>query len=263
MKLRWLGTAGFRLQHQDGTLLVDPYVSRNAQARPSHVASIDSLGPADAVILSHGHFDHAADLPELAKRHPMPIHACPRSCRNLAFRGIPEPLLHPIEAGQLLEIGPFQILPFPIHHVRYGAGLVLRTLKRIGVTAPTYLPLLKDWPCGQPFAFRIIIDQISLMHMGTAGATPAELDRIAADRRDEVLLIALQGNDRIHEISAAIVDRLRPNRVIPQHHDDFYPPVSQEVPLPPFTDLVRQCQPHTLVTPLEVGQEIELSTRPP
>src|SRR5206468_829190 len=112
--MRWLGTAGIRLTCGSSALLVDPYLSRNGQAQPPLVAGELELLPAEAILLSHGHFDHAADVPRLANRHRLPVHADPGLQHNLLARGVPAELLRPMHAGAALRIGEFAITPFPV-----------------------------------------------------------------------------------------------------------------------------------------------------
>ena len=64
LELTWLGHAAVRLRTADGTtIFLDPWLTGNpacpeAEARPER---------ADAVFLTHGHFDHFGDTPRLAR----------------------------------------------------------------------------------------------------------------------------------------------------------------------------------------------------
>lgn len=258
--LRWLGCAGFRLTAGDAALLIDPWVSRNEHARPPVSATLPELLPAQAVILSHGHFDHAADVPALCRLAPVPVYATARGIRSLARAGVPAALLNTIEPTWRGAIGPFAIQADPVHHVHYGMKLIAQTLARLSWRAPRYLPLLTRWPCGQAVALRVEVAGIRIVHMGTAGASPRQLDAIAARGPVDVLLVALQGNARIHEIAARIVERLAPRVVIPHHQDDFYPPVSIEVPVGPFVEVIARTAPATRVIELMVGEALALET---
>src|SRR5579883_2636208 len=72
--VRWLGTAGFAIEHDGRTLLVDPYVTRASLARcivaplrPDVRAIARHVPQADAIVLGHTHFDHALDAPAIAR----------------------------------------------------------------------------------------------------------------------------------------------------------------------------------------------------
>lgn len=258
ISLRWLGCAAFRIEFEGAALLVDPWISRNPWARPPMVVPPEALFPADAALVGHGHFDHAADLPELTKGRPLPVFAEAGTARLLEERGVPAANLHPVSPGWRGSVGPFVLRAHPIQHIFYGLPLVLRTLYRIGVKAPRYLPLALNWPCGQALAWRIEVGGRVIVHMGTAGATSYEVESLATAGPVDVLLMALQGNDRIHEIAAGIVDLLKPALVIPHHHDDFYPPISARIPVAPFEDMVIRQNPGIRVHELNCGETFEL-----
>lgn len=259
VSLRWLGCAAWKIEYQGHALLVDPWISRNPWARPPMVVSADKLFPADAALLGHGHFDHAADLPELTRERALPVYAEAGTARLLETRGVPHANLRPVQKGWKGQVGPFGLRAYPIQHVHYGLPLIARTLYRLGVKAPRYLPLALRWPCGQALAWRIEVGGRVIVHMGTAGATPYEVESLGTAGPVDLLIVALQGNDNIHAIAADIVDGLKPRLVIPHHHDDFYPPISAQVPVAPFADLVIRNTPGTRVHELSVGETYELA----
>ena len=262
ISLRWLGCAAFRIEYQGHALLVDPWISRNAWARPPVVATADELFPADAILVGHGHFDHAADLPELTRGRTLPVYAEAGTAHLLEARGVQKALLRPVRPGWKGQVGPFAVRAHPIQHVFYGLPLIARTLYRIGLKAPRYLPLALKWPCGQALAWRVEVGGRVIVHMGTAGATPYEVESLATAGPVDLLLVAMQGNDRIHQIAAGIVDLLKPAMVIPHHHDDFYPPLSAQIPVTPFEDLVHRQTPGVRVHELRCGEIFELPKAP-
>src|SRR5689334_14481219 len=74
VRVTWLGTAGFRIEHEGTTILIDPYLTRapiwRCVAGPlrSDALAIARHAPrADAIIAGHTHFDHALDVPSIAR----------------------------------------------------------------------------------------------------------------------------------------------------------------------------------------------------
>ncbi len=63
IKLKWLGHGGWSIQTEKFQLLLDPFVSDC----PTATEKVDDLS-ADYILVSHGHFDHIADVPSIAKR---------------------------------------------------------------------------------------------------------------------------------------------------------------------------------------------------
>lgn len=71
MKIIWLGHGSFRIEIAGQVLLVDPWLTGNPMLpEDQHDAAVEG---ATHVLLTHAHFDHAADLPGLPKRLGIPL----------------------------------------------------------------------------------------------------------------------------------------------------------------------------------------------
>lgn len=66
MELTYLGHSCFSVKIGKATLLFDPFIKGNPLAVKAGVKT-DKL-KADYILLSHGHYDHTLDAPEIAKR---------------------------------------------------------------------------------------------------------------------------------------------------------------------------------------------------
>lgn len=65
MKIIWLGHGSFRIEIEDQVLLVDPWLTGNPMLpEDQHAAATDG---ATHILVTHGHFDHTADLVDIAK----------------------------------------------------------------------------------------------------------------------------------------------------------------------------------------------------
>ena len=75
-KLTWYGHAAFKITTPSGkTLLIDPWLSnplnpatKGKDAKEIESSVISELGPVDLLLVTHGHFDHVADLVAIAKK---------------------------------------------------------------------------------------------------------------------------------------------------------------------------------------------------
>jgi len=63
IELTWLGHACWLIKHQEHRILLDPFLNDSPTA-PMKAADVD----ADTILVSHGHFDHVADVAEIANR---------------------------------------------------------------------------------------------------------------------------------------------------------------------------------------------------
>jgi len=73
MKITWLGHSSFRIEIEDQVLLVDPWIEGNP-VFPAKRAE-EAVAGATAILLSHGHGDHAGNAQEISARLGIPI-AC-------------------------------------------------------------------------------------------------------------------------------------------------------------------------------------------
>jgi L-ascorbate metabolism protein UlaG (beta-lactamase superfamily) len=249
LRLRWLGTAGFELWFSNTPILIDPFISRPAEARPVLGIGLEDL-VARAIFVTHGHLDHALDVPQIAAWTGAPVFASMPVCEALHDLGIPARQLHPLAGGRTCRVGDVSARAIPARHVRFGAVLTLRALRRIGWQLFRLWRTFASYPQGDVLGYQFTDRGTTLVHFGSAGWYPEELEKLSAD----VALLPLQGHHRIHEIVADAVVRLGPRLVIPHHHDDFYPPVSEMVPIEPLTDLMSRRLPGTRVIEMRIGE---------
>jgi L-ascorbate metabolism protein UlaG (beta-lactamase superfamily) len=252
MQLRWLGTAGFQLTDANGTvLLIDPYLSRPSSARPQSSLSLADPPRADAIFISHGHFDHAMDVPVLAHRLGALVYASASVCQTLARHGTPPSCLMPLSSNATVQVGAIRVRALPARHVRFDAALVLRTSTRLlSRRLRPLVPLLAGWPAGQVLAFQVTTPALSLIHFGSAGYIRQAIQGLSPD----VLLIPIQGRSDVAQVAARLAALLRPGLVVPHHWDDFYPPISQLLSITPFAMALSRTLPQVRLHVPEIGQ---------
>jgi L-ascorbate metabolism protein UlaG (beta-lactamase superfamily) len=71
MRITWLGHASFRIEIGGRALLADPWLDGNPSF-PDERRS-EAISGATHILLTHGHADHASEVPDLAKELGVPV----------------------------------------------------------------------------------------------------------------------------------------------------------------------------------------------
>lgn len=243
--ITWLGTAGFDIRSGNTRFLIDPFVSRNPDADPVQPLTAADLAGTGPIFISHGHFDHLMDVPDILARGDHRVHGSVTAGNSLRKSGVAPDLIRPVERdGQTVRFGNVTARAAFSRHVRFDLPLVGRTLARAGKGFFPILKLLTGYPCGRVLSWQFTTRGRTLVHFGSAGAPRSLLARLAPV---DILLIPLQGHSRICHIAADWVKILKPAVVIPHHFDNFFPPLSRTVDMRPFVDRVRQTCPATRI----------------
>ena len=67
IEVLWLGQSAVRITSTTGkVVMIDPYLIRNPKT-PKKWKDLKALGKIDVILITHGHFDHTADVGALAK----------------------------------------------------------------------------------------------------------------------------------------------------------------------------------------------------
>ena len=258
MKLKWLGTAGFQVDTGNVVFLIDPYLTRNPASTPGQDLQPKDLSGAAQIFLSHGHFDHLADVPHISAIGNVSVHCSKVAGRTLKRLGVHHGrIVKPTHHGHEFDFGHYRAHAYYSRHARFDVPLMARTLRRINLKALPLLHMHAQYPMGQVLSWRFDIGGYTIQHFGSAGASRSELQRLSCLPLD-LLLLPLQGHTHICRIALEYVRILKPRLVIPHHHDDFYPPISDNIDITHFVNGVRQNCPGSDVRVLEINATIEL-----
>lgn len=230
---RWLGVAGLEFTLQDYTLLVDPFFTRpprrdllNGARVPANAALAALHAPrADAVLITHPHYDHILDVPGILRRTGAPAYGSPNACRLLALHGIPAAQAVRVTPGMHLQLGPFTVEVFPADHARiplarWFNGPLPRHLRPDAPPDSVRLPLrLTDYRMDTCFSYRIRCQTAAGERTMLVGNHPAPAD---------VLFIApYHPGNKVESVLRGVA----PRQVAPIHWDDFSRPL--DLPLLP------------------------------
>ena len=125
MRFRWLGVAGIEIEMDGRVLLVDPYLSRIGlwrvlfgRPQPDRELITSTIHRCDYVLVTHAHYDHLMDVPEVVKRTGAVTFGSKNSCQILKLHGVPQESVREVSVGDRLELDTYQVGVLPSEHIR-------------------------------------------------------------------------------------------------------------------------------------------------
>lgn len=239
VRVRWLGTAGFAIEHRGHVLLLDPYVTRASLAaclarplRPDLEAIARHVPRADAIVLGHTHFDHALDVPAIAARTRARVFGSTSAATLCRSRGIAADQIDVVEtvAGNdpvEREVGPFALRFVPSAHSRFFFGRVPAAGE---IADCDDVPMrLNHYKCGAVFGVEIRVAGRTLYHVGSAEL----IDENIRVKQVDLALLCVAGWTSSRDYPERVAHRLGPGAILLSHWDDFLRPVDRPArPLP-------------------------------
>ncbi len=243
--VRWLGTAGFAVEHDGFVVLINPYLTRASLARcvtsplrPDAGAIARWAPRADAIVVGHTHFDHALDVPAIAIATSAKVFGSASAVTLCRASGVPEAQIVDVERGSggapaVAEVGPFRLRFVPSAHSRFLLGRV---------PFPGDIADCEDVPmrteryrCGAVFAVEIRVAGKTLVHLGSAELLQAAFEA----REPNLVMLCTAGWTSSRDLPERVARALSPRAVLLSHWDDFFRPLDREARVLPAMQVPR------------------------
>jgi L-ascorbate metabolism protein UlaG (beta-lactamase superfamily) len=211
IQVQWLGQSATKITTVSGkVIIVDPFLINNPKTPPEY-KKLEALGKVDLILVTHGHGDHFADAPALAKLNNAPMWG---------------------PAGMNQSVVSLGILPVELAP-RFGKGGTITPLgpdiKITATRAEHSSELLWKNPAtgkdethvgGEPVGFIIELENgFKIYHMGDTGIF-GDMKLIGEYYKPDLIMIPIGGHFVLDPKDAAFVTReyLKPKFAIPFHY---------------------------------------------
>ncbi|MFE0645076.1 MBL fold metallo-hydrolase [Streptomyces sp. NPDC058877] len=246
--LQWLGVSGWELRFGSARLLFDPYVSRmpfqasDGSLDPTlplrwdrkavaSVAERNLSGPPALILVSHGHFDHLADVPRFLAHPDWAGHRIRTLCDEtshhlLTAMGAPDHRLSDVirvRGGEHLRFPGFTVEVLRSLHSQFSDHGYFAPGTHI--SPPRTPRTIGELTEGLTLAYVVSFDGGPSVYLsGTSNLAERELTGL----RPDVAVVGMTSHSAVHRY----LDRLQsalgdPAVLLPSHHDDMVSPLPE------------------------------------
>jgi L-ascorbate metabolism protein UlaG (beta-lactamase superfamily) len=260
--IRWLGNANFEFAYKGKVYLFDAYFDRPPRSHDLGFKAADVV-KAEAIFVSHAHFDHISDIGPVARQTGAPVVGAPITIEIARKLGVPEKQLVVARGGETMHFGDATIEIALAQHSTIQPGLTDIYASLYGNDAPPYTEeekkQLADVRARGTFDPKVITEGtlayglvfpsgFKAVLIGSAGPITPGVRALAEKLGPvDVAIVAYQ----VHAIADTqigytlpVIELFRPKLYLPAHHDSN-PPAWIDLGLEPLFDRIRAKMPGT------------------
>lgn len=226
VEVLWLGHGTVRITSTAGkVILVDPFIKQNPKV-PAKYKDLKALGKVDAILVTHGHSDHVADLQELARLTGATVVSNYELSRQYVAMGL-------IESGKIIPMNKGgTVTPLGrgirIHMVpaEHSSSLDLVVANSPGFDASK----LRHLDAGAPVGYVVELENGFSIYLSGDTDVFGDMALIHQFFKPDLAMVCIGGHFTMGPKRAAFAVRelLKPKQVIPIHYGTF--PVINRTP---------------------------------
>jgi L-ascorbate metabolism protein UlaG (beta-lactamase superfamily) len=211
----WLGQAAFRITTPGGKVIViDPWLKTNPKTPPAF-KELTALGKVDLILVTHAHFDHFNDAPDLAKLNDAPVYTGAGLGNTIVTLGILPAKLAPRfgKGGTVMPFGPDGV-KITATHAEHSSELIWKN-PATGKDETHY--------GGEPVGYVIEMENgFKIYHTGDTGPF-GDMALIGELYKPDLVLMSIGRYFGMGPEDAALMTNryLKPRFAIPMHYGTF------------------------------------------
>ena len=260
--LRWLANANFEFAYKGKVYLFDAYFDRTPRSHSLGFKAAD-VSKAEAIFVSHAHFDHISDIGPVAKQTGAPVIGAPITAETAKKLGAPEKQIVVAKGGETLKYGDATVEIALAQHSTIQPGLleIYQNLynndsKPYSGEEKTILGYVQSLGTFDPkiitegtLAYGLVFPSgFKAVLIGSAGPITPGVRALAEKLGPvDVAIVAYQ----VHAVAATQIEYtwpfialFKPKLFLPAHHDAA-PPAWVDLGLEPLFDKIRAELPGT------------------
>lgn len=257
IKFVWFGTATVLLDVDGEKLLFDPYFRINKKLEPT---ALEEFCHADYILNTHPHFDHLCDWPKILPHTDAKLIAPPTALLRLEAQDVDvAKRMEIVCPHDTLNLKNCQIKVHRTRHVKNNAGIILKTAFRILFKAKIksaikILSIHKNFKMGGDIvAYEINCQQKTILLFGSAGFD----ESTKLPKKVDVLIWPFQGRTGMTKYSLPIIEKINPKKIVLDHFDDAFPPITGKVDTRKFVKFLKTKHPEIEVIVPKFKQQLE------
>jgi L-ascorbate metabolism protein UlaG (beta-lactamase superfamily) len=266
--IRWLGNANFEFAYKNKVYLFDAYFDRSPRSHDIGFKAKD-VSKAEAIFVSHAHFDHISDIGPVAQQTGAAVVGAPITAETAKKLGAPEKQIVVAKGGETMKFGDATVEIALAQHSTIQAGLMplynqmyendsppfteaekaeLKRVQELGTFDPKVITEgTLAYGLVFPSGFKAVL-------IGSSGPITEGVRALAQKLGPvDVLIVAYQ----VHPVAETqisytwpFIELFKPKIYLPAHHDSA-PPAWIDLGLEPLFQKLRDDMPNTaFVAPL-------------
>ncbi len=256
MKITWYGTATIGIEDGKTKLLFDPFVRMNKRI---DTTPVEGFAGFDAVLATHGHFDHIYHIPALMQKDKkVPVYCTEIPKKSLVNKGAPEDRIHVIKPDDEICIGEFTIRVRRFRHIVFDPFYILSVVPKCVVMFPQLFWLFyqnRFMPEGHEIvAYEIEAHGKRIFLTGSFREYPEEVYPENVD----LFVLAHGGSVFAAEKTKDFIARYHPKSILVTHFDNAFPPLTRNVSVKRLQREVKKNHPDIGFIVPEACQTIEI-----